>query len=174
MVVSVANGTENTYVTSTIRSEFDGLFVCDKDNIYGTLYNLDYMDTTRSVVSNAVELKNNSYPMIVSNNTLNYDKGTASGAFIRFNQESMDVDLADGMQYREDVKNWLNNKCPKILKFHDGRIWLIGITSEISDSGDDHNDIRKLSFEWTEIGNAKEMETLYNCGLSDVGREWWY
>ena len=41
MVVSVANGTENTYVTSTIRSEFDGLFVCDKDNIYGTLYNLD-------------------------------------------------------------------------------------------------------------------------------------
>ena len=174
MVVSVANGIENTYVTSTIHSEFDGLYVCDKDNIYGTLYNLDYMDTTRSVVSSEVELKNNSYPMIVSNNTLNYDKGTASGAFIRFNQESMDVDLADGMQYREDVKNWLNNKCPKILKFHDGRIWLIGITGEISDSGDDHNDIRKLSFEWTEIGNVKDIETLYNCGLSDVGKEWWY
>ena len=86
----------------------------------------------------------------------------------------MDVDLADGMQYREDVKTWLNNKCPKILKFHDGRIWLIGITGEISDNGDDHNDIRKLSFEWTEIGNVKDIETLYNCGLSDVGKEWWY
>lgn len=174
MVVSVANGIENTYVTSTIHSEFDGLYVCDKDNIYGTLYNLDYMDTTRSVSANCLEMKNSQYPIIISNNNLNYEKGTATGAFIRFDQESMDVDLVDGMQYREDVKTWLNNKCPKILKFHDGRIWLVGITGDISDNGDDNNDIRKLSFEWTEIGNAKEMETLYNCGLSDVGREWWY
>ena len=71
------------------------------------------------------------------------------------------------------MKNWLSNKKPKILKFYDGRIWLISVTGGITDAGDSINDLRKISFDWVEIGKPNS-ETLYNCALSDVGREWWY
>lgn len=174
MVVSVCNGIENTYVTENIYSEFDGLYICDKDNIYGTMFNLDYCDTTRDISSSTLDLINNRYPTVVSNSISDYNKGSVSGDFIRFNQDTMEVDLPRGIKYRDDVKTWLNNKRPKILKFYDGRIWLVSITGQISDSGDEHNDLRKISFEWVEIGNVKDMETLYMSGLSDVGKEWWY
>lgn len=173
MVVSVCNGIENTYVTKTIRSEFEGLFICDKDTIYGTLYNLDALDPTRNMTASTLGLLNSQYASVVSNGKSNYDSGTASGDFIRFDQENNEIDIPGGIQYRADLKNWLTDKKPKILKFHDGRIWLISVTGNITDTTDSINDLRKVSFDWVEIGKPN-AETLYNCGLSDVGREWWY
>lgn len=172
-VTSVCNGIENSYISSEVRSEFDGLFICDKDNIYGTLYNLDTIDTTRNMETSTLNLLNSSYANIVSNSKINYDSGTASGVFIKFDQEHNTIDIPAGIEYRGNLKNWLNNKNPKILKFHDGRIWLIGITGNLTDSADNVNNIRKISFDWVEIGKI-DSETLYNSNLSDIGKEWWY
>lgn len=173
MVVSVCNGIETTYVTKEIKSEFNGLFICDKDNIYGTLYNLDTMDTTRNTQSSTLNLLNNEYASVVSNGKSNYDSGTASGTFIKFNQDDHTINIPDGLKYHTELKNWLANKRPKILKFYDGRIWLISVTGGITDSGDSINSLRKISFDWVEIGTP-DSETLYNCDLSDIGREWWH
>lgn len=174
MVVSVCNGVENSYMTKDIYSEFECMCVCDKDNIYGTLYDLDFMDNTTEIKSNVLELLNSEYPNIVSNNSLHYEKGTTTGSFIKLNQDNGQVVLLSGLKYRDSVKKWLNNKRPKILKFYDGRIWLISVNGSISDNGKEHNDLRQLSFDWVEIGNVNDMETLYINGLSDVGKEWWY
>lgn len=173
MVVSVCNGIENTYVTKEVKSQFDGLFICDKDNIYGTLYNLDSLDPTRNMTASTFDLLNSQYATVISNGKSNYDSGTASGDFIRFDQENNEIDIPGGIQYRADLKDWLTDKKPKILKFHDGRIWLISVTGNITDTTDSINYLRKVSFDWVEIGKPN-AETLYNCGLSDVGREWWY
>ena len=173
MVVSVCNGIENTYFTRELKSEFDGLFICDKNEIFGTLYNLDTMDTTRNTQSSTVDLLNSQYPTVISNGQSNYDSGTASGVFIKFNQDNHTIDIPSGLKYHSELKNWLANKKPKILKFHDGRIWLISVTGGITDSGDSINSLRKISFDWVEIGKP-DSETLYNCDLSDIGREWWH
>lgn len=174
MLVSVCNGIENTYVTNEIHSEFNGLVVCDKNNIYGTLYNLDFIDTTRPVNSNIIERANNQYPVVVNNSISDYEQGSASGAFIKFNQDELSINIPEGVKHREEVKKWLNNRRPKILKLYDGRIWLVSVTGSINDTADTINDVRKLSFDWTEIGDTESMEDMYNSGLSDVGKEWWY
>lgn len=174
MVVSVCNGIENTYVSKTVTSEFNGLYVCDKDHIYGTLLNMDYLDTSRNVVSSTLEMKNNKYASVVSNNIIDYEQGVATADFIQFDQDEQEINISGSVQYRNDIKSFLNNKRPKILKFHDGRIWLVSITDTISDSGNDDDYVRQLSFNWVEIGNPNDMKTLYMNGLSDVGKEWWY
>lgn len=174
MVVSVCNGIENTYVSKTVLSEFDGLYVCDKNNIYGTLFNMDYIDTSKNVVSSTLEMKNSRYPTIVSNNSIDYEKGTATADFIQFDQDEKEINISGSIQYRNRIKEWLNNKKPKILKFHDGRIWLVSVTDSISDSGNNDDIVRQLSFNWVEIGNPSDMRILYINGLSDVGKEWWY
>lgn len=174
MVVSVCNGIENTYVSKEVKSYFDGLFICDKDNIYGTLYNLDVMDPTRNIKSSTKALLNKQYATTVSNGRSNYDSGTASGAFIKFNQDTNEIDISGGIKYRNSIKNWLSNNKPKILKFYDGRTWLISVTENITDTTDSNNNIRKISFDWVEIGDPNSVKTLYNCNLSDVGKEWWY
>ena len=111
---------------------------------------------------------------MVNNSISDYEQGSASGAFIKFNQDELSINIPEGVKHREEVKKWLNNRRPKILKLYDGRIWLISVTGSISDTADTINDVRKLSFDWTEIGNAESMEDMYNSGLSDVGKEWWY
>ena len=174
MVVSYCNGVENAYVTQTVYSEFEGLYICDKDNIYGTLYELDFVNSTVTTGGTILNLLNSEYPSIVNNSNSNYESGSTSGSFIRFDQQTGQVNVPGGNDYRSLVKKWLNNKRPKVLKFYDGRIWLIGINGAISDSAENHNDNRKLSFDWIEIGDVNNPETLYSNGLSDVGREWWY
>ena len=174
MVVSVCNGIENTYVSKEIKSEFNGLYICDKDNIYGTLYNLDVLDSTRNINASALSLLNNRYANVSSNGIANYDSGTTTGVFIKFNQDDNTIDISGGIKYRNKLKDWLANRKPKILKFYDGRIWLISVTGNITDTTNSVNDLRKITFDWVEIGDTENVETLYNCGLSDVGREWWY
>lgn len=174
MVVSVCNGIENTYTTETIHSEFNGMYVCDKDNIYGTLYNMDDLDSTRPSSSSTLSLYNSRYPCVTSNSISNYEQGSIAGDFIKFDQENLEIDISGGIDYRNNIKDWLFNRKPKILKFYDGRIWLISVSGDISDTTDGHNNLRKIGFDWVEIGNVNDAETLYDCGLSDVGKEWWY
>lgn len=174
MVVSVCNGIENNYVTESIHSEFNGMYICDKDNIYGTLFNLDYADTDTVSNESTLELSNNRYPSIVSNSVSNYETGNISGVFVKFNQDTDEIDINGSIQQRKIIRSWLNNKKPKILKFHDGRTWLISVSGNIHESGDNDNLLRRISFDWVEIGNSESMETLYNTGLSDIGKEWWY
>lgn len=174
MLVSVCNGIENSYVLKDVTSCFEGMCICDRDNIYGTIYDLDYMDTTVNNSSQVIELLNSRYPAVVSNSPTHYESSTAVGSFIRFDQETQRVEVNAGIDYRDNVKQWLNNRKPKVLKFYDGRIWLIRISGPVSDAGRDHNDLRQLSFEWVEIGNVNDMKSMYECGLSDIDRKWWY
>ncbi|MDL2301481.1 hypothetical protein LJC58_03905 [Lachnospiraceae bacterium OttesenSCG-928-D06] len=174
MIVSLCNGIENSYVTQDVFSDFDCLCICDKDNIYGTIYDLDYLDTTMSSSSTTIEMLNSEYPTVINNSPTQYESSSTSGSFIKFDQDNSTIDLSAGLQLRDDIKRWLSNRKPKMLKFHDGRIWLIRVTGNITDSGESHNDRRKIGFDWVEIGKVDDMKTLYEYGLSDIGREWWY
>lgn len=174
MLVSTCNGIENSYVIKECMSKFDGMYIVDKDNMYGTIFDLEYMDTTSNINSSVLETLNNQYASVVNHSSVNYESSTAIGSFLKFNQDTCQVDLSLGMKYREEFKRWLTNKKPKILKFPDGRIWLICVIGKPTDMAKGHVDLRQISFDWVEVGNVKDMKTLYNSGLSNVGREWWY
>lgn len=170
---SFCNGIENSYVIENVYSDFDGYYITDKDCLYGTIYDMDGCDTSRNIANQTLSLLNSKYMSVVSNSNLNCDSGSISGTFIKIDCETDSIDEKASLQYRNDFKNRLANKKPLILKVYDGRIWMIRVTGNPTDSQKDHYLLRNISFEWVEIGDVDDMRTLYMNGLSDVDNRWW-
>lgn len=173
-VCSISGGIENSYVVENVYSEFDGFYITDKDCLYGTIFNIDTTDTTMNLLNSTLSLLNSKYMSVVSNSEVASESGTTTGTFIKFDDNDVNqFNRQASLEYRTEVKKRLANKKPLILKIHDGRIWMIKVTGQPTDTADGHFDVRGLSFEWTEIGDYNDMETLYRNGFSDVGSRWW-
>ena len=172
-LISQINGIENSYVIIECKTEFEGFFIVDKDNIYGTIFNTDFTDTVQNINNTTLELLNNKYPSVYSNSDVNYTSGTTSGCFLKFYPDSSDVDVNGGVKYRNDVMQWLCNGKYKILKLNDGRIFLIKIVGKPTDTNEGHQDLRRISFEWIESGDVNDPRTLYINNLSEVEEAYW-
>lgn len=176
-LVSYSNGEPNMYMNITdedgnnYRSEFKGYYIANKDNIYGTYYNVDGMNTTRNIINQTLQLLNNKYMNVVSNGLTNADTGTFTGTFIKFDDNGLLIE--EGRQLRKNVMDTLTSRKPLILKLDDGRIWAIKVTGTPTDSSDSHPDVRTISFDWAEIGNPNDSETLYKLGLTNTDGRWW-
>lgn len=176
ILCSTCNGIENSYVIKEVYSQFHGFFVVDSNNSYGTFFNVDGGDTQRNAAGEVVPLLNNKYAKVVRNNSTSYDTGTASGVFIKTNrigEDSCSMDLPGSNKFRSDIMDFLMNGRPKILKWDDGRIWLISVTGSPTDSRVDHELVREISFQFAEIGDCNDPRTLYLNGLSTVESKWW-
>lgn len=176
ILCSTCNGIENSYVIKEVYSQFHGFFVVDSNNSYGTFFNVDGGDTQRNAAGEVVPLLNNKYAKVVRNNSTSYDTGTASGVFIKTNrigEDSCSMDLPGSNKFRSDIMDFLMNGRPKILKWDDGRIWLISVTGSPTDSRVDHELVREISFQFAEIGDCNDQRTLYLNGLSTVESKWW-
>lgn len=171
-ISSYMNGIENSYVEVEVRSEFEGMFICYKDSMYGTIYDLDGADTTQNIKSSVVE-GYGKYPTVISNSETNYEKGSVIGSFIKVDDNECKVDLESGRIYRQEFKNQLASKKPFIFKMPDGRAWMACCTDTPSDSMKEHRDLRQITFSFCEIGDLDDMETLYYNNLSDVESRWW-
>lgn len=174
-VSSYLNGVENTAIIENVYSDFDGIYIVDKDSIYGTIYNLDSCDTNRNIAASVQELLNSQYVRVISCSSSNYESGTASGLFIDYNPSTDYLDKKASLQFREDIKNRLAsaNKKPLVLKIHDGRIWMIKVTGGIKDTNDGHIDLRRVGFDWVEIGDINDMKDLYGWNFIDIESRWW-
>ena len=172
-VSSFINGIENSYVIQNVYSDFDGYYITDKDSLYGTIYDLDGCDTSRNMTNQTLELLNSKYMNVVSNSDINCDSGSISATFVKIDCNENEFDTSAGLRYRNDFKDKLANRKPLILKIHDGRIWIIRVTGTPTDSQNGSPDIRKINFEWVEVGDINDMKTLYNFGFSDVDSRWW-
>ena len=173
MLVSQINGIENSYIITEEKTEFDGYFIVDKENIYGTIINIELTDTTQNIESNAITLLNDKYPSVYSYSDSNYASGTTSGCFLKFDTQTHDVDIVAGVLYRNEIMQWLCNYKPKILKLQDGRVYLIRVIGQPTDTNDGHKDLRRITFDWVEIGDVNDVKTLYMNNLSDVQELYW-
>ena len=105
--------------------------------------------------------------MHVSCGGANYYSGSASGTFIALDIKNHSWKVDDGVNYRQKLMAFLCNGKPKILKYRDGRIWIIGITDNPSESEQNHPDKIQTSFSWTQIGEANDFDDLYYNGFID-------
>lgn len=173
MLLSTIAGIENSYVVREVRSEFDGMYLIGKDNLYGTIYDLDGCDTTRNTASSIINLLNSRYAAVYSNGASNYDSGSVTGTFLKLDPDSGMADESGGIGLRREFIDFLCDQKPKVLKLSDGRIWLVRITDAPSDVQNGHPNLRQITFSWTEIGDVNSVRDLYLNGLSDVTSEWW-
>lgn len=171
-VSSYLNGVENCYVIENVFSDFSGFYITDKDCLFGTIYDVDGCDTSQNIVAQTLQLLNSKYMTVVTNSCASGESGSITGSF--FKQDETCVGIVNrNLQYRNNFKNRLANRKPLILKVYDGRIWIIRVVGTPTDSKNEHVDIRQISFDWVEVGDINDMESLYRNGFSDVGAEWW-
>ncbi len=174
-VVPVLHGTEGLYNTIFVDSQFRDIFLVEKNCIIGAPSSDGFCDTARRIPSSLAETIHNRYPSYIRNTISNYDKGSCKGKFIELDEESCNFSVTDALRipYQRKIMDFLADGMPKLLKHFDGRIWLIAVTGDPTDTADGAYNNRAVSFEWTEIGNYESERDLYYTNLSDIGEEWW-
>lgn len=172
-ISSIKNGVENSYIIRNVFSDFDGYYVTDKDEIYGTIYDVDGCDTSRNISAQVLKLLNSKYMTVVSNSSIDCDSGSVTGTFFKVNDDGQHINIEASNQQRKTFINKLSNKKPLILKIKDGRIWMIKVINTPTDNSMQHPNLRQISFEWVEVGDVNDMRSLYYSGLSDVDSRWW-
>ncbi len=173
--VPVMSGVEGLYSVASVLCESNNVVILDDTEIWATPLEDDRLTTTAVVPNAVVETMYDVYPTIVRNTDANYETISVSATFIP-GLEECDVDWEDErglVLYNRRAYNFLRNGRPKILKAVDGRIWLVYVTTPPTDQFDQGSNMRKLTFQCTEIGNVENEEDLFYANQIFAGEEWW-
>lgn len=179
-VVNILYGAEGTYaVTKVIISRFSKMFLIENQTVWGTEITDGFCDTTRNIPSSTVPLLNRKYPMFVRNSMANYDTGNCMGSFVPLTNEN-ECELAydseydyQRIKYQKEFMDYICDGVPKILKLPDGRLWIVQVTPNPTDTANQTYNNREIVFPWVEVGDVNSEEDLYYLGLSDVEEQWW-
>lgn len=178
-IVPILYGSEGNYASTKATLRFNKMFLVEGTTVWGTEITDGYCDTTRNIPSSTVELLNSRYPIFIRNTIANYDTGNCKGSFVPLLDEE-GCELAydsehdyQRIKYQREFIDFICDSIPKILKLPDGRLWIIQVTPNPTDTANqDYND-REISWSWVEVRDVNSEEDLYYLGLSDVTEEWW-
>lgn len=166
--VPVFQGIEGNYITNTIKSKFNGVFICDAESIYKFYTNVSYGTNERVQQIGVFEPFGRKYPVVVSNALLNYETGSFKGDILNNDfLETRKINAKEIVEKRKQIIDFLTNKKAKILKDWNGNFWLIFITDNIQTSYANNSgmSIINVDAEWTEIGDANSGSDLYLNGI---------
>lgn len=164
-VLPVLNDTvEGNMSVVECESKFTGAYLMERDASIQLYVNLESTQQ-RNHNSTTVQTLGRARPFYITNGMSNYESGSINVAFIQFN--NCELDIQNGAKYRKGIYNMLTNKKPKILKFDDGRTYIVGIIDAIQQSSD--SNIPTSTFAWTEIADIDSEEDLYENDFLDWG-----
>ena len=166
--VPIINGVEENYITNTIASKFEGVFICDSETIYKFYNGVQYGSLERVQKIGVLEPFGSKYPVVVSNGMINYSKSSLKGTILNNDFENSHIIRRKEIaEKRETLLNFFTNKKAKILKDWNGNFWLMIIVD--SPSVEFVNNygmgISNISANWVEIGDPYNQQDLYNTGL---------
>lgn len=163
-VVPVENGFETVMISASVKSEFKGLFIIDAT---GEKFSNASIDTqlSRNFAGTPIQTLGRKYPIMSRTGILNHDSGSITAAFIPFDETMCAFDFKDAARYRKEVIDFLSNGHNKIIKLHDGRAWLAGITPTINTATTSATKIVTSSFDFVEIGDILSPEDVRDCGV---------
>lgn len=147
---------------NVITHEFDGVCIADAYGSYNAIAFDKKYPINKNDRVNVVEPMDAKYPTAIRNNSLDYDSGsvTATYAYI----DKCEPDFANNTEYSRTIRHWLNNGRTKLLKYYNGECWLVDV-SGVTDDEPKGNDVIVTSFNWTEVGNAKDNSEYARLGL---------
>ena len=169
---------EGTYAITNVTSKFAKMFLIEGNEVWGTEITDGYCDTTRNIPSSNVELLHSKYPIFVRNTIANYDTGNCKGSFVPLDEDSCQFAFDseqdyERIKYQRKFMDYICDSIPKILKLPDGRLWLVQVTPNPTDTANQAYNNREISWSWVEIGDVNSEEDLYYLGFSNVESEWW-
>lgn len=160
------------YSISTVDSYFDSLFVVGEEKTYYTFNTKGNVDTTRNIPGNYNVPLNSRYPIFFHSGLMNYDSGSVEGGFYELDEACQIVEDV-GYFYKKGLMDFLTDGKPKVLKHSDGRIWMIQVIPNPTDTADINYKFRNISFSWIQIGEHDSNEQMYNANLNDVTEIYW-
>ena len=164
-VLPVLNNTiEGNMSVVECESKFTGAYLMERDTSIQMAINFESTQQ-RNHSSTTIQTLGRTKPFYITNGMSNYESGSINVVFIQF--DNCEPNTKTGAKYRKEIYDMLTNKKPKILKFDDGRTYIIGITDAISQSSD--IDIPVSTIIWTEIGDIDSEEDLYENDFLDWG-----
>lgn len=164
-ILPVLNGNiEGNMSVVECLSEFSGAYLMERDASIQMVINFE-SSQQRNHSSTTIQTLGRNKPFYITNGMSNYESGSINVVLIQF--ENCELNNKTGAKYRKNVNDMLTNKKPKILKFEDGRTYIIGIVDAISQTSD--IDIPITTINWTEIADIDSEEDLYENDFLDWG-----
>lgn len=171
-LVPIIGEIEGQYLINSVVSKFNGVFIGNAETIYKFLYEVKYSSNQRNQQVGVFQVLGQQYPIVVANGALSYESGNVTATILNDDFEKTGIiDRAEIVKQKDALKNFLTDKKPKILKDWSGNIWLCIVNSNIDVSYKEGTGmgIPVISFDWTEIGESNNQQSLYNNGiLSEV------
>lgn len=166
-LVPVYGQEEGDYITNSIYSNFNGLFIVDKENSIQLFK--EWENSSKQQVQKMGQFTpfGEQYPTIIKNGRLNYKQGSVKAFTSISKLPVVDIDLE--RKHLEVINTFFSNGNAKILKDSNGNTYLIMINDDIEqiDIKSMGNALSYIQFNWIEIGNANNQRDLYNNNLID-------
>ena len=152
-----------------INVVFDYAHLFDNETSYDLLYNFKLGDITANIDANTITTLGGQYPFTIYGAS-KYKTGSVTCLLVTEESATGLIDIGAEKILRNNIDNFLSNKKPKILKCDDGTYLLISISDNYTLIPDENLlGSYSLSFNFTEIGDANDVDTLKKYDLwSDI------
>ncbi len=167
-LVPILNGAEGDYITNSITSQFKGVFICEKDNIYKFYAGVAYGAGKRVKKIGVFEPYGSKYPVIVANAKTNYYSNSISFTVLPLDYEKDRImDRYEINKLTEEILNYITDNKAKIIKDWNNSIHLVYPSSEPNITYDNNWGMGKvdISFDYVEVGDANNEKDLMEFGL---------
>ena len=166
----IREGTPNEGETMlTVMSQFNGVFICSRDNFQKLYTNVAYDDLSTVQLTGVHETLGSTFPIVVANAQVHYHKSGVSGLILNkeFSDTDDTLDRTKLVKAREEFLEFITDKKPKVIKDWNSNIWLVMITDDVSYSFDSNwgMGLGSAHFNWTELGIADNEDDLDAAGL---------
>lgn len=167
-LVPIMGGIEGNIEPNSIKSEFDGMFIMEKEQGYNTQLEIKQGEIARNRESEVITTLSGKYCYVVRNGDANYASGQLTAMFLPMDARR-DYTTKGAVEYRKKFMDFLTDDQPKILKFTNGQIWMISVVGSPVDEYEEYiEDAVSTTFEWVEIGDPESQQDLYYNNFIDV------
>lgn len=142
--------------TYEIEVAFDGIFLGNANAQYVCITNQQLSHQKNTPVA-YIQTYYSKYPKSIYNGSNDYETGSAQGIFTPFNAAGEPI-YEDNAKYRRDMKAFLANGKPKVLKTVEGNMWMVQIDSGFSEEYQGYLDGTDVKFNWTEIADTPKTD----------------
>lgn len=172
-IVPIINGVEGNLNINSVLSKFSGIAIVEKDRIFTAELDIHKGSVQRNKPNAVINTVGSKYPFVINNGDSNYDSGSITATFVPYKEEICDFEYSKGFKYRKDLMDQLCDGKPKVLKYDDGRMWLISVVDSPSEQEGSHPENISTTINWVESGDIDSQMDLYENDLIDVSPEWW-
>ena len=146
-----------------VTHSLDGVVIADAYGHYTALSYKNIYPINRNDRFGFLTPMDRKTPIGVCNGLSNYDSGSVNGLFSEIKDEC-NIEYEDNTIFATAMRDWLNNGRAKLLKYHTGDCWIVGVNG-VNDDDTENNSLVYTSFNWTEIANAKDNLAYKKEGL---------